>query len=473
MLAKKTEERRKKMIWQNAMYDASLQAGSLRINSTKLEFIDPMLYDYQNNFGQALKTLRLVGIELNEIPAEFGTKLMTLEILSLANNNLIQLPDSIVHLTNLKELYLMYNKIQTLPERIGYMCSLQKIGISNNCINTLPITFGALNTMQKVDLECNLLTVLPENLDNMILCNALNLNNNKLVRLPRCIARMPSLTSLSASKNVITYIPTELCNSKTLQIIRLNMNKITLIPERIGDLAGTLTELALDYNNISRLPMSFYKLVNLKILRIEGNHELIDPPPEIIVKGGKAIIEYCKDCFINDKQSRMRQIILTTQALLLQIEARQLADPALFEPNILLKETDIDTWTAIDFKHLFSDIIPQLQQIWHLEQTNSYNTIIMNKRLKNLSPNLTSYSYNEREVTWAYSNFSDAYGPVLRKQKVAFTKCSCVDAAGKKVVCTPPRVGYMCFRESVLLKSYLVRLRDKQERTWLAYKTSG
>lgn len=32
----------------------------------------------------------------------------------------------------------------------------------------------------------------------------------------------------------------------------------------------TLKELAVDYNNISRLPMSFYKLVHLKILRVEG-----------------------------------------------------------------------------------------------------------------------------------------------------------------------------------------------------------
>eukprot|EP01034_Spumella_vulgaris_P027250 gene27250-33942_t len=105
---------------------------------------------------------------------------------------------------------------------------------------------------------------------------------------------MPSLTSLSASKNEITYIPTELCNSKTLEIIRLNNNKITVIPERIGDLT-TLKELGLDYNGIARLPMTFYKLVNLKILRIEGNQNLIDPPPEVIVRGGTAIIQYCRE----------------------------------------------------------------------------------------------------------------------------------------------------------------------------------
>eukprot|EP01034_Spumella_vulgaris_P027251 gene27251-33943_t len=48
-----------------------------------------------------------------------------------------------------------------------------------------------------------------------------------------------------------------------------------------------------------------------------------------------------------------------------------------------------------------------------------------------------------------------------------------MDANGERKPCIPPRVGYMCNRESVLLKAYLVRLKDKEDRVWQAYKASG
>ncbi len=44
---------------------------------------------------------------------------------------------------------------------------------------------------------------------------------------------------------------------------------LSSVRDMTGDVL-TLKELGVDYNNISRLPMSFYKLIHLKILRVEG-----------------------------------------------------------------------------------------------------------------------------------------------------------------------------------------------------------
>jgi hypothetical protein len=46
----------------------------------------------------------------------------------------------------------------------------------------------------------------------------------------------------------------------------------------------------------------------------------------------------------------------------------------------------------------------------------------------------------------AFANFADATGPVIRAQKCMFKRCSCVDKAGKRMPCVPPKMGYMCYR---------------------------
>jgi len=69
---------------------------------------------------------------------------------------------------------------------------------------------------------------------------------------------MPSLTSLSAASNSISYIPVDLLKSKALAIIRLSDNKLTSLPEKFGELGHSLKELSIDFNDIRKLPMTFW-----------------------------------------------------------------------------------------------------------------------------------------------------------------------------------------------------------------------
>lgn len=455
------------MVWQNAMYDASLQNGFLRVCwDESMKMISPTIYDFSVNFGMPLKALRLIGIGLTEIPDTLAPALISLEVLSLANNGLTSLPDNIVSLTQLRELNLMYNKLKYLPQRIGFMCSLQKLGIANNELLSLPATFGALNLIERVDLEHNHLSVLPENLDNLVSCKMLNANNNKLTRLPRCVGRMPSLTSLSASCNALTYIPSQLTTSATLVCLRLNVNQISMLPDRFGDLTQ-LQELNLDYNRISKLPVSFWKLSSLTVLRIEGNDSLLDPPPEVLGRGGVEVVKYCKEIHMSDGTARMRETVLAMQNVLRQVQDRDLADPGYFEPNVRRSETDLDVWFALQLPYLWRDLMPQLKAIWEAERAKAKK----NKRA--LTDDLTSFDYTEKEVMHAFSNYADAVGPVLRVQKAMFRRCACVDSSGKRVPCVPPMPGFMCLRDCVLLKKDLVRQREKHDRLWNAYKSDG
>jgi hypothetical protein len=330
--ADRAEESRKYVIWQQACLDASSQGFMLNLSWLALGEVHPIVYDFHNNFGCHLRVVRLIGLGLKELPAEFFDALYMLEVLTLTANQLTTLPDTVVKLAHLQELNLLRNKIISLPEHIGLLPSLRSLLIADNQMEKLPITFGALNLLKRVDLSCNRLTVLPENLDNMLSCTTLIVNKNRLVRLPRCISRMPSLTSLSASCNQITYVPEDISNNRTLQILRLGANRINHIVDRIGDMKQ-LTELSLEYNLIPRLPISFHMLSNLVQLRIDGNLALCDPTAEVLAQGATGVVNYMRRKYAEDQTYLMRTIIVAMQDVLYQIMDKDIADHSMFEPN--------------------------------------------------------------------------------------------------------------------------------------------
>ena len=118
-LQRKAELNRVDNIWKKAAIEASHAEGRFELSWTKLEVVNPILYQFQNQFGMKIQSLKLVGIDLKVLPDEICTKLISLEKLSLANNLLSHLPDCITQLTNLRELNLLKNKLVELPQKIG------------------------------------------------------------------------------------------------------------------------------------------------------------------------------------------------------------------------------------------------------------------------------------------------------------------------------------------------------------------
>jgi hypothetical protein len=462
-LVEKADERRKKLIWEEALYEATLQKGRLIISWKPLHTVNPLLFKFEEQFSQTLTQLRLIGVELIELPSDFGNHLKSVEVFSLENNHLTSIPDSITEMINLTDFNVSFNRISCLPHRIGFLYKVTSFPLNNNKLEELPMTFGALTSLKRLDLECNRLKILPENLDNLLSCQVLNVNRNRLIRLSRCLSHMPSLTSLSACWNQLSYIPLELFASTTITHLRLGTNMIKTISERIGEMTQ-LVELILDYNHISKLPLSMWKLKNLKYLRMEGNDELVDPPTDIVIQGASKVVSYFTDIFHSDKQARMRHIIYKTQNLLQQISDRKVYDPSLFEPDVKVDEKSEDYWYALQLGHFWLELLPKMQSVW--KYLHSQGIIIPDA--------ITEFEYNEKEVLWAFTNFHDAYGPVLLHQKSVFRVCACKDPhTGLPTPCIPPRQGYMCNRLCYLMKKNIIRQKDKDDRVWQAYKSGS
>ena len=277
--------------WNAGLLIAANENNECNMSWKEIPRIEPILYDFEKNFGHRLRALRLVGIKLREVPDELGRNLPGLEILNMSNNFLRTLPDSIVYMTSLTQLSVLHNELETLPDRMGLLCNMRRLELSNNKLKALPDTFAALTHIKRLDLESNFLRLLPENLDLMVKLETLNVNKNRLLRLPRCLHRMKVLRLVSANKNCISYIPSDLMKSRTIENLSLCNNELTSLPERIGEMI-CLKELALDFNSLSFLPMTFYMLENLTHLRIEGNPALCSPGDDVITKGAKSVVRY-------------------------------------------------------------------------------------------------------------------------------------------------------------------------------------
>jgi hypothetical protein len=228
----------------------------------------------------------------------------------------------------------------------------------------------------------------------------------------------------------------------------------------------------MDYNQLVQLPLSFHKLKQLQVFRIEGNEALIDPPTEILTFGAQRVIAYVTQLYQDDKETRMRHIILATQNLLAQITERKLYDPAFFHANVHLPlgddddSIDKDEWYALQFSHIWDDLLPKMQAIWQ-NQLLIGIVEVGNQRQRNrvLDDTIHEFPFSQEEVLWAFTHYHDACGPIFRQQSAFFLHCACVSR-----VCIPPRVGYMCRRSALWLKKRLVRERDLSERKWSSYK---
>ncbi|MEO0407487.1 MAG: COR domain-containing protein [Cyanobacteria bacterium P01_A01_bin.135] len=168
-----------------------------------------------------------------------------LETLKLSYRHITILPTEIGQLTNLQSLYLIGNQLSSLPAEIGQLTNLQSLYLSDNQLSSLPAEIGQLTNLQ-----------------------SLGLIGNQLSRLPAEIGQLTNLRSLDLSGNQLSSLLTE-----------------------IGQLTN-LRSLYLIGNQLSNLPAEIGQLTNLQSLHLSDNPALQDPPPEVIVDGTAAILDY-------------------------------------------------------------------------------------------------------------------------------------------------------------------------------------
>lgn len=172
--------------------------------------------------GEALKNQRsLLDLSehgLIELP-ESVSQLSQLRMLNLTGNRLTSLPESLGQLNRLQELRLTANKLLSLPESLGQLARLRMLFVSGNELTSLPRCFSKLTRLQELNLSDNLIISLPKWLDQMTQLETLNLTNNQLTSLPEAMRNLKSLTELYLHGNDELGLPAEVLGASSFEVI--------------------------------------------------------------------------------------------------------------------------------------------------------------------------------------------------------------------------------------------------------------
>jgi len=191
-------------------------------------------------------------------------------ILDLSSLGLTALPESIVTLTQLQELYVHNNQLTALPESISGLTRLQELFVPNNQLTGLPESIGALTQLQSLDVSGNQLTALPESIAALTQLKMLTVWENQLTALPESIAALTQLKMLTVWENQLTALPESIAALTQLQSLDVDNNRLKGLPESIAALTK-LQSLFVSNNRLTALPESIAALTQLQTLTVSNN----------------------------------------------------------------------------------------------------------------------------------------------------------------------------------------------------------
>lgn len=164
-----------------------------------------------------------------------------IEILTLENKQIKNIPSSIKLLKNLVRIYSKQNLLTFIPKEIFELKELKHIDLSENLIETLPKEISKLTKLEYLTLKSNQIKILPKE-----------------------IGKLKKIKNLDLSLNFLDVLPNEIGELKNLQYLYLTKNKLTNLPEEISNLIK-LKELFLGSNDIKNLPNGLKLIEKLKI----------------------------------------------------------------------------------------------------------------------------------------------------------------------------------------------------------------
>ena len=217
-------------------------------------------------FGKmkSLLKIKIVGGQLRALPVEFGQNHRQLKMLTIEENQLKELPQSVAE-TSLIKLYLRDNLLESLPLNIGKV-RLAELDISGNRFTTLPA-----DEIGKLD-----------NLGHLFI------SNNELTSLPKEIGQLHELVRLEANRNHFSVLPDSIGRLIKLERVTFANNSLSMLPDSIGELIY-LQYASFKDNQLSVLPESIRQWKNIKSLYMDGNPLCLngyDFPPNVMEAAG-------------------------------------------------------------------------------------------------------------------------------------------------------------------------------------------
>lgn len=456
-----------------------------------------------------LVSVRLINQQYTTIPPRILDELTQLTTLSVRSNEIREVPKQIGQLTGLTDLSLMKNHLTRVPSSIGKLTRLTTLDISSNRLGSVPDGIGKLSNLQSLVLQENHLAGLPDTTGDMRALTFLDMSMCKLRVLTRGITKLPCLKTAIFSRNQIQVLPEAIGEMTSLTSLHLSNNDITELPAGLGLLVN-LKELWLEWNQLQELPRAMVDLEALEVFKVDGN-PLHSPPITVILQGVRITKEWCATNTKKGQQRRRQAIVWAIQQILKDALEQKLANPGHLVANVPHDFSDMidlsavvevgsdessdssgdeeedkkrDDYEAMDdaatkgrrfFKRGFGKVAAaakaakvltekkvkgklaefQKRDMWcyGVCRRNLYRTIIPAVLAwRRLGGDFNGFEYEMEEIEDALT-FADKLGPAgIPRCPVYFKRCACVDEDGKRRVCVPPRIGFQCVRDGMLVR---------------------
>lgn len=217
-------------------------------NDTRLDLRDQRIYGFPQKVlafekltALNLSAYNVVNKHSIEMSEEYWWEV------SLDNNNIPEVSDTIRLLHNLEELYLNQVNMEKLSDRIGDLEKLRVLSLRNNNLQAIPASIGNLKNLEYLDLSFN-----------------------RIKEIPPQIGGCENLRVLNVGSNALKTIPPEVGNLSKLEVLDFsNYNQ-----EKVWD--DTVERFQLQRNCIKKLPPETADLTDLEDLYYDGN-PLIEP----------------------------------------------------------------------------------------------------------------------------------------------------------------------------------------------------
>lgn len=175
---------------------------------TPLSFF--ILLDERNAAVYPMQFLRINSVDLvRNVPIQGN--IPHLEELTIDNNPVEHLPDTLGTLSDLKTLYVTNGRLSTIPVGIGQLTALENLSLTGNRITKLPESIGNLTNLVALNLAYNNLDSLPESIVNLTNLEVLDITGNRFRTFPRVLP--PNIRFLFIGGN---RIPVNVLRSVTL-----------------------------------------------------------------------------------------------------------------------------------------------------------------------------------------------------------------------------------------------------------------
>jgi Leucine-rich repeat (LRR) protein len=239
---------------------------SLELHNTLIKNFDGLLRN-----SKELKTLKLVDCRLSEISLNQINQLISIEHIALTSCNLMQFPEKILLINQLKSLDLSNNFIANVPCYCFNHPTLLNLNVSNNKIYFIDDCpkIEHYSILKNLDLSNNQISDFPLVLNYLDNLRTLNLGRNKIGIISSDIHLPSSITFLGLADNYLKIFDFNSLSNTNIETLSLSGNLISEINLTNDNNLNSLKNFFISSNNIVNFTLK--ELPQLQELRINDN----------------------------------------------------------------------------------------------------------------------------------------------------------------------------------------------------------